>query len=73
MDMTEIKGYSDWYYANQDPLVSKYDGKFIAIVDCAAVGEYDTFAHGVHAMPDAGRRRMNFAWQLPSDKRCYAK
>ena len=31
VDMTEIKRNSDWYYANQDSLVPKYDGKFIAI------------------------------------------
>ena len=28
--MTEIKRNSEWYYANQDSLASKYDGKFIA-------------------------------------------
>ena len=28
VDMTEIKKNSDWYYANQDSLVSKYDSDF---------------------------------------------
>ena len=60
VDMTEIKRNSDWYYANQDSLVPKYDGKFIAIIDCAVVGEYDTFANGVHAMLDAGHRPGTF-------------
>ena len=60
VDMTEIKRNSDWYYANQDSLVSKYDGKFIAIIDCAVVGEYDTFANGVHAMLNAGHRPGTF-------------
>ena len=45
VDMTEIKRNSDWYYANQDSLVPKCDGKFIAIIDCAVVGEYGTFAN----------------------------
>ena len=39
VDMTEIKRNPDWYYANQDSLASKYDGKFIAIIDCAVVME----------------------------------
>ena len=60
VDMTEIKRNSDWYYANQDSLVPKYDGKFIAIIDCAVVGEYDTFAKGVHAMLNAGHRPGTF-------------
>ena len=60
VDMSEIKRNSDWYYANQDSLVPKYDGKFIAIIDCAVVGEYDTFANGVHAMLNAGHRPGTF-------------
>ena len=56
VDKTEIKKNSDWYYANLDSLVPKYDGKFIAIIDRAVVGEYDTFANGVHAMLNSGHR-----------------
>ena len=63
VDMTEIKRNSDWYYANLDSLVPKYDGKFIAIVDRAVVGEYDTFAKGVHAMLDSGHRPGTFIVQ----------
>jgi len=63
VDMTEIKRNSDWYYANLDSLVPKYDGKFIAIIDRTVVGEYDTFANGVHAMLDSGHRPGTFIVQ----------
>ena len=62
-EKTEVKRNSDWYYANLDSLVPKYDGKFIAITDCTVVGEYDTFANGVHAMLDAGHRPGTFIVQ----------
>lgn len=53
-DNVKIKENSDWYYANQDELVSRFKGKFIAISDCGVVGAYDTFGSGVHAMIDSG-------------------
>ena len=31
--MAELKRNSDWHYANQGSLVSKLDGKLIAIID----------------------------------------
>ena len=70
VDKTEIKKNSDWYYANLDSLVPKYDGKFIAIIDRAVVGEYDTFANGVHAMLNSGHchspvRGQTSAWSFP--------
>jgi len=34
VDTTEIKKNSDWYYANLDSLLPKYDGKFIGISGC---------------------------------------
>ena len=46
---TAIKENTDWYYANQGELLSKYNGKFVAISDCGVVGAYDTFGGGVHA------------------------
>ena len=39
----KIKENADWYYANQDDLVSKYKGKYVAISDCGVVGSFDTF------------------------------
>ena len=51
----KIKENADWYYANQDDLVSKYKGKYVAISDCGVVGSFDTFGSGVHAMIDSGR------------------
>lgn len=54
-DSVKIRENADWYYANQNDLLEKYRGKFIAISDCSVVGAYDTFGGGVHAMIDAGR------------------
>ena len=31
VDMTEIKRNSDWYYANLDSLLPKYNGKYIEV------------------------------------------
>ena len=41
VDTTEIKKNSDWYYANLDSLLPKYDGKFIGISDCSVVGVFN--------------------------------
>ena len=57
---TAIKENTDWYYANQGELLSKYNGKFVAISDCGVVGAYDTFGGGVHAMIDSGRLPGSF-------------
>ena len=55
--MATVNENSAWFYQNQDDLVSKYNGKFIAICDCNVLGAYDTFGGGVHAMVDADDRR----------------
>ncbi len=54
--MAELKRNSDWHYANQGSLVSKLDGKLIAIIDCAVVGECQNqtilrFAHSGNHEP----------------------
>ncbi len=32
----------EWYLANQDALVERYDGKVIAIKDCKVIGVFDS-------------------------------
>jgi hypothetical protein len=60
VDTTEIKKNSDWYYANLDSLLPKYDGKFIGISGCSVVGVFNTFSGGVDEMIGAGHRLGSF-------------
>ena len=39
----------DYYVANQDEIVARYDGKYILIVNCEVVGAYDTLDEGYFA------------------------
>lgn len=55
-----INRNADWYYANLDELLPKYDGKFVAISGEQVVGAFDTFGGGVHAMLDAGHQPGTF-------------
>ncbi|MCM1031567.1 MAG: hypothetical protein NC410_09045 [Oscillibacter sp.] len=36
-----LKSEFEWYLANQDKLVEKYNGKYLVIKDCNVVGSYD--------------------------------
>ena len=36
--MTEVKRNADWYYANLDSFVPKYNGNFIVVIDRVVVG-----------------------------------
>ena len=48
--MTERIGLAkefDYYLANQDSLVARYDGKVIAIKDCIVLGAYDSHIEAV--------------------------
>ena len=36
-----------YYVAHQDELVEKYDGKVIAIKDCAVVGAFDSYGEAI--------------------------
>ena len=58
--MTEIKRNSDWYYANLDSLLPKYNGKYIGISDCSVVGIFNTFSGGVDEMIGSGHRLDSF-------------
>ena len=60
VDMTEIKRNSDWYYANLDSLLPKYNGKYIGISDCSVVGVFNTFSGGVDEMIGSGHRLGSF-------------
>ena len=44
---TDLEREFRFYLDNQDELVKKYDGKFIAIKDCTVIGSYDTEAEAV--------------------------
>ena len=52
--MATIDANTNWFYQNQDDLVSKYNGKFVAISDCSVLGAYDSFGGGVRAMIGKG-------------------
>lgn len=52
--MTELKRNADWYYANLDSLLPKYNGKYIGISDCSVVGVFNTFSGGVDEMIGSG-------------------
>ena len=52
--MATIDANANWFYQNQDELVSKYNGKFVAISDCSVLGAYDSFGGGVRAMIGKG-------------------
>lgn len=59
-DMSIMRKNSDWYYANLDSLLPKYNGKFLAIADCCVFGDFDECVDGVRAMESAGRKRGTF-------------
>ena len=40
--MDELKKQFEYYVKNQDELVSKYNGKYVVIVDETVVGDYDS-------------------------------
>jgi hypothetical protein len=40
--MSELRKQFDYYVANQDALVKKYNGKFVVIAGEAVVGNFDT-------------------------------
>ena len=60
IEMTEVKKNADWYYANLDSLLPKYNGKFIGISDCSVVGVFNTFSGGVDEMIGSGHRPGSF-------------
>ena len=67
--MANVVENTTWFYQNQGELVTKYNGKFIAICDRNVLGAFDTFGGGVHAMIDAGHRPGTFIVHhcLPED------
>ena len=42
MSKTRLGKEFDYYLANQDEMVAKYDGKVVVIKDCAVLGVYDS-------------------------------
>jgi hypothetical protein len=38
-----LKAEFEYYQANQDELVSRYDGKTIVLKNCKVLGEYDSY------------------------------
>ena len=67
--MATIDANTDWFYRNQDGLVSKYNGKFVAISDCNVLGAYDSFGDGVRAVIGRGYAPGTFIVHhcLPTD------
>lgn len=60
VDTTELKRNADWYYANLDSLLPKYNGKYVGISDCSVVGVFNTFSGGVDEMIGSGYRPGSF-------------
>ncbi len=60
VDTTELRRNADWYYANLDSLLPKYNGKYIGISDCSVVGVFNTFSGGVDEMIGSGHRPGSF-------------
>ena len=67
--MATIDANTNWFYQNQDDLVSKYNGKFVAISDCSVLDAYDSFGGGVRAMIGKGYAPGTFIVHhcLPAD------
>ena len=63
-EMTAVKKNADWYYANLDSLLPKYNGRFVAISDGRVLGDYDDFNNGVDATLSAGYAPGSFIVHL---------
>jgi hypothetical protein len=63
-EKTVLKRNADWYYANLDSLLPKYNGKYIAIADGRVLGDYDDFNRGVDATLSAGHPLGSFIVHL---------
>ena len=55
-----MKENSDWYYANLDSLLPKYNGRFLAIADKNVFGVFDECIEGVRALERAGKQKGTF-------------
>lgn len=62
--MTEVKKNADWYYANLDSLLPKYNGKFVAISNDRVLGDYDDFNHVMDTTLSAGYALGSFIVHL---------
>jgi hypothetical protein len=63
-EQTELKKNADWYYANLDSLLPKYNGKYIAISGGRVLGDYDDFNQGVDETLSAGHPLGSFIVHL---------
>ena len=64
IEMEEVKKNADWYYANLDSLLTKYNGKFVAISKGRVLGDYDDFNRGVDETLSAGYAPGSFIVHL---------
>jgi len=59
-DEVKIRENSDWYYANLESLLPKYEGRYVAVANGALFGDYGECSEGVRAVEQAGFPRGTF-------------
>ena len=60
VEYQEMKDNSDWYYANLDALLPKYNGQYVAIADKGVFGAFAECIDGVRALEKAGKQKGTF-------------
>ena len=51
VEYQEMKNNSDWYYANLDALLPKYNRQYVAIADRSVFGAFAECIDGVRSLP----------------------
>lgn len=64
INLAALKENADWYNANLDTLLPKYNGKYVAISGGRILGDYDDFNRGVDETLSAGYAPGSFIVHL---------